>query len=68
MNSQSDKTPKLLNIKQLAEKLVVGRTTIHYWLKHDRCPVAPVVGMKPPKWRVSDVDAFLTARGEADAQ
>lgn len=53
---------KLLNIKQLAERLVVPTVTLRYWLRVGRCPIAPIEGMKPPKWRVSDVDAFLAGR------
>lgn len=52
----------LLNIKQLAERLACSRGTIHNMLRAGTCPIAPVVGMKPPKWRAVDVDAFISAR------
>lgn len=55
-------SPILINISQLAKRLVVSRRTIHNWLRAGTCPVAPVQGMKPPKWRAADVEAFINAR------
>lgn len=53
---------ELINIKQLAERLGVTRQTIHNMLRDDRLPVAPIVGLRPRKWRSSDVEAWITAR------
>lgn len=50
----------LLKIKDLAERLGVTRQTIHNMLRSGRLPVLPIEGMKPPRWRASDVDAWLS--------
>lgn len=52
--------PKLLNINDLAARLGVSRRTVHHWLTIDRCPVAPIDGTKPRKWRSIDVEAYIT--------
>lgn len=57
----------LLNIKELAERLACSRGTIHNMLRAGTLPVAPVQGMKPPKWRAVDVDAFLAGREAGEA-
>jgi len=56
------KNPKILNIKQLAERLGVPTVTLRYWLKTGQCPVAPIEGMKPAKWWVADVDAHIAGK------
>ena len=53
---------KLLNIKQLAERLSMPVTTLRYWLRHDRCPIPHIEGTKPVKWLASDVDKFLKGK------
>lgn len=49
--------PALLNIKRLASELGCTRQTIHNQLAAGTCPVTPVVGTKPPKFRAVDVEA-----------
>jgi predicted DNA-binding transcriptional regulator AlpA len=53
------KSPTLLNISQLAERLGVHRVTIHNWLRDDRLPIKPVAGSTPPRWLAADVKSFL---------
>lgn len=56
------KSPQILNVQQLAERLGVTRRTVHNWLRSGNLPIPNIVGMKPPKWRVVDVEEFLNAR------
>ena len=59
------KLPQILNVQQLAERLGVTRRTVHNWLRAGNLPIPNIVGMKPPKWRASDVEQFLNVtRGD----
>jgi len=49
----------LLNGKQTAERLCITDKTLRTWLRQGTCPVAPIPGMKPAKWRAADVDAWI---------
>lgn len=55
-------SPQLLNATETAKRLGVPVVTLRYWLRHGRSPVPPVDGMKPPKWKTVEVEAFLQAR------
>lgn len=55
----------LLNTLKTADKLGVTPKTLRNWLKSGKCPVAPVPGMKPPRWRSAEIETFLT--GDATA-
>lgn len=45
----------LINLKKYAEMMGVTRQAVHYQLSKGVCAVPPVVGTKPPKWRLYDV-------------
>lgn len=49
----------LLNISQLADALGYDRRTIYGRLKAGTCPVEPVPGMRPAKFRTVDVEALI---------
>lgn len=49
----------LLNGKQTAEKFGIDEKTLRNWLKRGTCPVAPIPGTKPAKWRAAEVEACL---------
>jgi hypothetical protein len=49
----------LLNLKKYAERMGITRQAVHYQLSKGQCLVPPIVGSKPPKWRVVDVDGAL---------
>jgi hypothetical protein len=63
----SENSPKILNIKQLAERLGKPTVTVRYWLRVGKCPIPHIEGMKPPKWLAADVDAFLAGRDSGEA-
>jgi excisionase family DNA binding protein len=56
---------KTLNITELAEHLGVTRQTVHKWLKDNRIPIDPIPGLKPPKWRLRDIEEWLGSETEA---
>jgi predicted DNA-binding transcriptional regulator AlpA len=64
---KNDDAPKILNIKQLAERLNMPVPTLRGWLKADKCPIPHIEGMKPRKWRTSDVENFLGASKDNSA-
>lgn len=49
----------LLSCKQTAEKLDITERTLRNWLKRGICPVPPIPGMKPAKWRTVDVERWI---------
>jgi site-specific recombinase XerC len=51
----------LINLKTYAARLGVTRQAVHYQLVRGICAVPPVTGIKPPKWRASDVQAYLAS-------
>lgn len=53
----------ILNRKETAQALGVDVKTLYRWLRSDQCPVPPIPGMSPHKWRAADVKAFV-AGGE----
>ena len=60
----ADAVGPLLKIKDMAERFGVTRRTIANWVSAGTCPVAPVPGMKPAKWRTTEVEAFIAARSD----
>lgn len=54
----------LLNLKKYAEKMHITRQAVHYQLSKGSCAVQPIAGIRPPKWRVADVDAYFAGLTE----
>lgn len=48
--------------KETAEKLTLDPKTLRKYVREGVCPVPPVPGVKPPKWRVADVDAYVAGQ------
>lgn len=53
----------ILTAGEVAAKIRCDPKTLRKQVREGRCAVAPIQGMKPPKWRAVDVDKFL-AGGE----
>lgn len=49
---------KILNCKDVSGLTNISVQKLRATVRNGCCPVAPIPGMKPPKWRASDVDAF----------
>lgn len=64
MLDPSPEPPKLLTVTAYAKRMRITRAAVYKQLADGRCLVAPIVGIKPPKWRSVDVDALLFG-GEA---
>jgi hypothetical protein len=45
--------------KETAEKLRLDPKTLRKYVREGVCPVAPLPGIKPPRWRASEVDAYV---------
>lgn len=48
----------LINLKNYAKLMGISRQAVHYQLGKGICAVPPVVGTKPPKWRLDDVESY----------
>jgi hypothetical protein len=52
----------ILNGLQFAKKINRDPKTVRKWLRAGNCPVKPIPGMKPPAWRLADVEAFIAGK------
>jgi predicted DNA-binding transcriptional regulator AlpA len=55
---------RYLRIRQVLEKVPVGKSTIWYWSKNGSFPAPSKLGPKTSAWRESDVDAWLLSKDE----
>lgn len=57
-NAQSGRRV-LYTAKETAQKLALDPKTLRKYVREGVCPVAPIPGINPPRWRASDVDAYV---------
>ncbi|MGR6034141.1 MAG: helix-turn-helix transcriptional regulator [Candidatus Nitrosoglobus sp.] len=64
MIETSSEKQLLVSSTQLAKRLGISSTTLWRW-KRDGILPTPIRIAQRPMWRVADIEAWLTARGEA---
>lgn len=52
----------ILTSVEVAALLNVDRKTLRKWVRGGLCPVTPLPGIEPPKWRRADVEAFVAGQ------
>lgn len=59
MANRNETKPVFYTGLQAAEKLKLSPKTLRKYVAQGICPVMPLPGFKPPRWRASDVDAYV---------
>lgn len=52
------KSPKTLNISEVAEEIGVDRRTLYNMINDGRFPVKPIKGTNPRRWAIEAIDAW----------
>jgi len=54
----------ILTALETSRLLEVDPKTLRKWVKEGNCPVPPINGVRPPRWRRADVLAWVGSASE----